>query len=98
MTVGISWDFTASGNGTGQDIFPDKPLQFEARGTFGSGTITLESSLNNGTTWIAIPGISLTATGRPNKLIYAAWGERFRAVLTGATNPVITAQLVQVGA
>lgn len=94
--VNLTWDFTASGNGTGQAVNASNPLQFEARGTFGGGTVTLESSLDGGTSWFPVSGVSLTAAGRANQLIYASWGEVFRAVLTGATSPTVTAQLVEV--
>jgi hypothetical protein len=66
---------------------------FEAHGTFGSGTCKLQWSPDDGTTWLDVDRsgddyVTLAADGggafelRPCKI---------RAVLSGATNPSITA-------
>lgn len=65
----IEWDLTtADADGEGVEIpgAPDKT--FQATGTFGSGTLTLEGSNDGGTTWFglhdpSVTAISLTAAG-----------------------------------
>jgi hypothetical protein len=72
-----------------------------ASGTFGSGTLTLQTSPDGGTTWFAV-GTAVTAAGYitvgtpllvPMQLT-ANTHRMFRLVLTGATSPAISARVI----
>lgn len=97
LTTPTTWSFSASGNGSSEAVFSNDPLQLVANGTFGGGTVTLQSSIDGGTTWNTVSGISITSSGAAPQLIYASWGELFRAVLTGGTSPSLTVYLQEVG-
>lgn len=97
MLKSYQWSFAASGNGASTISYVLRPMQLTANGTFGGGTVTLESSIDGGTTWNTVSGISITSSGVAPQLIYASWGELFRAVLTGGTSPSLTVYLQEVG-
>lgn len=62
-------------------------------GTFGSGTIKLEASFDNGTTWIPVgTDVEFTATGMGNFHLPAC---NLRCTLSGATSPDIDIWLVE---
>lgn len=63
-----------------------------AQGSFGGGTLTVEFTLDGGTTWTAVSGVSLTAAG--NDAIDVG-PVILRVKLAGATNPSITVRLVR---
>jgi hypothetical protein len=58
---------------------------FWAFGTFGGGTVVLEASRNNGTTWIPLPSTSFTANNFVNFQINSPCS--LRVTLSGATAP-----------
>ena len=95
MSIVADWKFTADGNGTGQQISQVFPLELEAVGTFGSGTVTLEQLGNDGATWYAISGVSISADGTAGVLRLAPQCT-FRAVLSGSTSPDLTVTLQEV--
>lgn len=66
--------------------------------TFGSGTLTLESSPDNGTTWVSTGVTITTATASTFRQSNLVFGSLFRWTLTGATSPVLnlSSKLVQV--
>jgi len=72
-----------------------------ASGTFGSGTLTLQTSPDGGTTWFAI-GTAITAAGfitvgSPLVIpgsVTSGTQRLYRLVLTGATSPTITARVI----
>lgn len=79
---------TLSANGSTTAVQHNGGTAFlAASGTFGSGTLRLEFSPDNGTTYIAT-GVSLTAAGRGSELLPT--GVLVRATLTGATAPSLS--------
>ena len=60
---------------------------FWATGTFGGGTIVLEASRNNGTTWLPVANTTLTVNGYSNFQLNGPY--RLRVTLSGATSPNI---------
>lgn len=67
-----------------------------AKGTFGSGTLTLEISptTDSTTDWQAVPSISWTADGV--KTISGYYAKRARGVLAGSTAATVVLTLVGV--
>lgn len=59
-------------------------------GTFGGGTVKLQRSVDNGTTWIDVSGASVTANGQTNFEFSACY---LRADLSGATTPSVTVEI-----
>jgi hypothetical protein len=96
MAIIGSWTFAANGNGAWVNCNHASPLTFHAQGTFGSGTVTAEYSLDGGTTAIPVTGVSLAANGNSGGPYRAAQGTLVRPVLAGATSPSITVQLLEV--
>ncbi len=93
MTI-ARWEFSADGNGATTQIAHTKPLELEAVGTFGSGTVTLEQLANDGSTWYEVGGVSITADGSVGVLRLAHGS--YRAVLAGSTTPSLTVTLQEV--
>lgn len=94
MKIG-TWTFAASGNGETSSNLHSRTLELVAFGTWGGGTLTLEYTVDGGTTWIALSGLSMTANGTTGD-IRAASGTLFRPVLTGSTSPALTVILQEV--
>lgn len=64
---------------------------FAVAGTFGSGTVKLQASLDNGTTWIDVgTDVTFTATGMANFHLPVC---HVRVNLSGATSPNISTWL-----
>lgn len=55
-------------------------------GTWGSGTVTVEASPDDGTTWVAVPDLSFTANSVKNLVFRFT---KIRLKLNGATNPTL---------
>lgn len=85
------WTFSADGNGASQQLNHRNAFDIDAWGTWGSGTLTVQYSPDNGTTWITVSGVSLTANG--SATMGGVPGDLFRPVLAGATNPSLTVKL-----
>lgn len=82
---------TFSGNGNSAEIVTTgQGLFVSARGTWGSGTVTLQLKLTDGT-WVAIDtGIMAAITADGDKFVSRfAPGLTLRLALTGATGPDI---------
>jgi hypothetical protein len=108
-SVGSAAAYTFTANATSapfmiQDLLSDHArtgFAIAASGTFGSGTLTLQTSPDGGTNWFAI-GTAVTAAGYINvgtpmgdPMATASNTHRmFRLVLTGATSPVIAARII----
>lgn len=80
---------SADGNGAAVILTHRCAFQIDAYGTWGGGTLTLQYSPDNGSTWITIPGISLTANGNTGSL-GGVFGDQIRTVMTGSTSPSLT--------
>lgn len=82
--------FNAQAANANSQAFPSAGdyITLIASGTFGGGTITVQVSPDNGTTWISTSA-TLTAAGVTNFI--GGEGLLFRLALTGATNPSISA-------
>lgn len=89
----LYWSITANGNSSSKLIRSAFPLQFIAHGTFGGGTVQLQTSPDNGTTWIDVSGAALSANGYVGVIRANPNGELFRIVTSGATTPEITCKL-----
>lgn len=88
----ITRDFTqlvANGSSDPQNVPINGDYLFFASGTWGAGTLTLEASPDNGTTWFSVT--SLTANGRTK--VFLGSGENVRVTLSGATAATIDAGL-----
>lgn len=91
-------------DGQSAAVTPDVAGEFEATvylgtATFGSGTLVLQTSFDNGTTWHAISGASWTSgTANAQLAKFTAVGTRFRFSVSGSTNPnlVLTLKLERV--
>ena len=64
-------------------------LYFGTGVTFGSGTLTLEVSPDNGTTWVSTGNTWTTATASTFRASVLVFGTLFRLTLSGATSPVL---------
>jgi hypothetical protein len=87
-------------NSSAELTFPGGEGQVAAQGTFGGGTIALEFSLDDGTTWTTLedePAATLTADGSFGfkSMRTDAASYRLRVTLSSATSPNIN---VRVGA
>jgi len=94
---------TNAGNGAGQafELKQGKNREIShlytifARGTFDSGTLTIEISADepniSPTNWLAIPSIALLAPGVINAEFRANW---VRAVVAGGVSPAITVKML----
>ena len=107
-SIGAPVTFSFTANATSATIMVPSYREHEtsdiaiaASGTFGSGTLTLQTSPDGGTTWFAI-GTAVTAAGYitvgaplTNPLATTAnTHSMYRLVLTGATSPAITARVI----
>lgn len=108
MTVGVTrtdqaggaylhkWSFTADGDGDAISMPGAPDRTFQAVGTFGSGTLRWQGSLDGGTTWFSLHDPSVTTIG----LTSAGGGVLLenplliRPSLSGSTNPTIDAYLL----
>lgn len=88
-----SYLFEANGNSPFFFYGGDKAT-FELAGTFGSGTITMQASLN-GDTWVADPDYSATSETFDSFVSTLAKGTKLRFVLAGATSPSINVIVIQ---
>lgn len=84
---------STDGNGTAV-VWPGGRGVFVAYGTFGSGTVKLQWSPNDGTTWIDVDAsgdtfVTFTANGSGGFELPAC---QIRAVLSGATAASVTAE------
>lgn len=87
----FSGTFAGNGNSASQQLDTNRGqlvATLQVTGTFGSGTVTLQVSFDNGVTWSNHTGMSFTAAGA-NTISLAA-GALIRISLTGATSPAIT--------
>jgi hypothetical protein len=89
----LNVDFTLSADGSTADwnVPVSTQYMFYAVGTFGGGTLSLECSPDNGTTWFTVD--HLPSAGR--LIRYLVSGETVRITLTGATTPTISTGLRQ---
>jgi hypothetical protein len=81
-------------NTTGASIsipLQDRTYTFFASGTFGSGTVTLHISPDDGVTFVPLAASALTAAGSVTLPFRAT---AIRAVLAGATSPSLSAWLL----
>ena len=95
-------DISADGNTYLCDVVKPRTLvewfaTIHVTGTFGSGTVTLATSVDDGSTLVAIPtaDFELTANGAENidKLGYSGTNDgaiKLYAVMTGSTTPTVT--------
>lgn len=95
MSKIAEWNFAADGTGASVVFQGTNPFQIEASGTFGGGTVVVNSSLDGGTTFIPLDGASFTANGRTGAFL-ATRGEIFQAVLSGATGPDLNVYIYEV--
>lgn len=91
-TGGASFTANATGTALAIDHTNDGYFCFYATGTFGSGTAKLQVSLD-GTTYVDVTGASLTADGYK---VCQVFGRFLRAVLSGATTPVLSIKVAGV--
>lgn len=81
--------FSADGN-SATIAWPGGYGSMLASGTWGSGTLKLQFTINGGTTWVDVASISLTANGHKEFNIGSC---HLRMNLAGATNPAIAARV-----
>jgi hypothetical protein len=88
-------DAEFSANGSGASMAPNGTrhsvtIYFGAGVTFGSGTLTLMTSPDGGTTWVST-GITITSATASSRYgtTYEVAGSLFRWTLTGSTTPTI---------
>lgn len=93
FTGNPEWTFSASGNGTPAVDFSGGIATLSAFGTFGSGTLKWQASTDNGTTYIDIANATGTAAYEVNMMHGPC---KIRPVLSGATNPTLTAKAAPV--
>jgi len=91
---GVTDYFAASGNGR-EWTYNGSKGRIQARGGFGGGTLTLETSQDGGTTWVVDGTFSLTAAGVENINSDVPRGSKWRFVLTGATTPTLSIFVLQ---
>jgi hypothetical protein len=84
---------SASGSTTGVRLDSSTIVQFEADGTFGSGTLTPELQ-TGASTWVAIGTETLTADGLINAEVPR--GSTVRLTLAGATDPSIVTRVKKI--
>jgi len=85
---------TAAANGTGSAVpgfFTDKASLYVS-GTFGGATVTLEASPDDGTTWVPVNGVSVTAA---TVLTIDLVATQVRGVVTGGTAEAVDAQIIR---
>lgn len=80
---GSSASFAASGQVNVVSFY------FGAGVTFGSGTLTLETSPDGGTTWVSTGVTITTATANSFRQSSLVFGQLFRVTLSGATSPTL---------
>ena len=76
---------SANGSTASFSYLAQSRATFWVFGTFSSGTVILQASRDNGTTWITVPNTTLTANGYVNFQINSVC--LIRATLSGATSP-----------
>ena len=86
---------TANGTSADEWSYTGTKGAIHASGTFGSGTLTLEISLNGGVTFKADANFSLTAEDIVYFSAEAPYGALYRFVLTGATAPALDLVMLQ---
>lgn len=89
------WEFNADGTGAIYSLDHAMPLEMEAVGTFGSGTVQLQQLGRDGTTWYDITGMSLTSNGTVG-VLRIPYGTKVRAMLAGSTSPNLVVSLTEV--
>jgi hypothetical protein len=89
-----TWTFAADGTGAWHSLDQRISFVFSAFGTYGSGTLKVYASPDNGTTAIEITALESTANiiAGPVNL---PQGYLIRPVLTGSTAPSITAHIAE---
>lgn len=87
-----TWTFDADGNGAWYTLEHRIPFEARAFGDFGGGTLTFQFSANGGNNPVAVSGVSLSADGTSGAL-GGVPNDKFRPVLSGATDPDITVLL-----
>ena len=91
----MNLDHTFADNGqSGSAIWPGGNGSLLAQGDFDSGTLIAQFSIDGGTTWTALTGVSLTAAGNDE---FETGTCLVRMSLSGATAPDITARLMSHG-
>lgn len=86
------WTFDADGNGEWYILDHRVPFQLDAYGGFGSGTVTLQASADQGQNAYSVTGVSLTNDGNSGPL-GGVRGDWVRPVVAGSTNPTLTVRL-----
>jgi len=89
MTILAEQTIAADGNGAAVVLTNRCPFQVDVFGTWGGGTVTLQYSPDNGTTWITIQNVSLSANGNSGPL-GGVQGDKIRTVTAGSTAPSLT--------
>ena len=87
----VDHSFSADGVSKLSNIPLSIDYMFFATGNFDGGTLSLESSPDNGVTWFTVE--KLTQAGR--LIRYLVSGEKVRICLSGATTPNVNAGIRQ---
>lgn len=75
---------TADANGAAFDWQGGSGVHQAVSSAFGGGTAKLQQLLQDNTTWVDVPGSSMTAQGQVN---FTAPAGQMRSVLAGSTTP-----------
>ncbi len=89
----------STGNGTGVnlDFYAAKGAELKAWGTWGGTTLTVEELMPDGTTWVAVSGLSFTSNVNGYGPLRFKYNTKVRGVLTGGSGMNLNVLIQDVG-